>query len=431
MTPGDKMTNKKDLETYFNSISFQIPILSITLNTHTKMWGVHLPSSHPFVYALFGIQLPITSPSTSQIDLVSELTHLLSNKPAHIDHLLQDSPSPNPFTPEEGQGTGKTRIWLTYWSSPEAYKTWWTSPAVEAFWTSLPPDAGVWREVMTIPASRAQHGTNKTIRAGLGHLGKRVSVAEKSGYWGCYRERMSAWEDEGDRMESEWGLRDDGASFSSSCSGYYSYTRADEQHTDVDIKPDSNANSNPESDKDSHHPGRILVTNIPSNICFVVEGQDHSAITSSEQDLWFKRFDPLVTQWIKDLVSSTTPPTSSGPGTGTGTHVPELFRARLCYDPSSGLFRSDPDVPALNYNKKVQLFYFRDLGCLERIGRLNKGHVRLRRDFLDAYGPGGEMGKVGGLRLWVETSVVKNGEMECEYVGCVPGTGLMGFAQKG
>lgn len=88
----------------------------------------------------------------------------------------------------------------------------------------------------------------------------------------------------------------------------------------------------------------------------------------------------------------------------------------MCYAPESDVLR-DSTPKALNYNKKAQLFYFKDLRHMERIGRSNKQHVELRKRFMEAYCPGGVM-QSGKLVLWVETTVLKNGEIECEYVGC-------------
>ena len=64
---------------------------------------------------------------------------------------------------------------------------------------------------------------------------------------------------------------------------------------------------------------------------------------------------------------------------------------------------------------------------MEKIGRSNKGHVVLRNNFLKDYCPGGKMADIAKLLLWVETSVVKKGEIECEYVGCLEGTGFMAY----
>lgn len=60
-------------------------------------------------------------------------------------------------------------------------------PAITSFWATLPDNAGMYREVLTIPWSRTQFATNKKEPVvGMGSLSSRpyVSVLDKSGYWG-------------------------------------------------------------------------------------------------------------------------------------------------------------------------------------------------------------------------------------------------------
>ena len=107
----------------------------------------------------------------------------------------------------------------------------------------------------------------------------------------------------------------------------------------------------------------------------------------------------------------------------TTTPTEGMIDARLCYDPESGIFQNG-QLESQNYNRKVQLFYILDFGHMLKLGMKNRAHVTLRRRFLAAYGPGGEMSEGGGIQLWVETSVLTAGGVDCEYVGCMEGTGL-------
>ncbi|KAJ5641296.1 heme-containing dehydratase [Penicillium lividum] len=335
------------------------------------MWGVKLSSDEPFVYSIFGLQYRDGESTTERETLRANLDSLITNKATHVDRVIQED--------SVTMSHGKTFVWLGYWRSRTEYLDWWTSPQVSAFWSSLPPDAGMWREVMMPDASRTQYGTNKTDDIGLSKLGSRVSVADKSGYWGCYRHRMDA--SSGDKFTTP--LEKD-------LNSYPAITSTDQA---------------------SIHSERVLMNQFPDNLCFVVEGQDHSEISPAEKKYWFENFQQSVETWIKDLMSAE-------PQSG-------ILDGRLCFDAESDIF-GDSKTKALKYNKKIQLFYFKDLRHMERIGRSNKGHVQLRDRFMAAYGPGGEMsaGKVG---LWVETTVLKAREMECEYVGCLEGTGWMAW----
>lgn len=337
------------------------------------MWAANLPTTEPFVYSIFGVQYPASgeTPPEPQRSLISAFNDLLPSS-NHVDKLIQP---PDPTSQSQKQ----TQIWLIYWSSPTEYEKWWSLPAVTHFWTSLPDDAGMYREILTIPRSRTQFATNKKQPVvGMGSLssGNYVSVLDKSGYWGCYRHRIPEMQMSGDPLDSTLKER-------------------------LNAAPPAQG----------IRPGRVQITRVPENITFVVEGQDHSRITPEEKTYWFQNFNDLATQWMKDL-------SSANPEEG-------MLNARLCYDPDSGRFQND-QLESQNYDRKVQLFYFLDFGHMLKLGMKNRGHVNLRRKFLEAYGPGGEMSE-GEIQLWVETSVLKAGGVDCEYVGCTEGTGLMAF----
>ncbi|KAF3389340.1 hypothetical protein F1880_003348 [Penicillium rolfsii] len=337
------------------------------------MWSVQLSSTEPFVYSISGLQYPLGQPTHEQTACQAKFDDLITNRATHIDRLLQDGCAVSK--------QGKTFVWLGYWKTQTEYLDWWRSDAVTNFWTNLSPRAGMWREIMMPSATRTQYGTNQPKSSGLGYLGPPTSLGEKSGYWGCYRHRMSASQD--DNFATQIGK------------DLVARRPPKATHDEIPIRA-----------------GRLSMANLPDNICFVVEGQDHSELLDSEKEFWFKNFDQSVEKWMKDLLSADD---DSG-----------ILDARLCFDPESGMFR-ESEFPALDYNKKVQLFYFKDLRHMENIGRRNKGHVDLRHRFMRAYGPGGEMSS-GKVCLWVETTVVKGNEIECEYVGCLEGTGWMALA---
>ncbi|KUJ12224.1 uncharacterized protein LY89DRAFT_562655, partial [Mollisia scopiformis] len=293
----------------------------------------------------------------------------------YIEHLIQSSPS---------SPTLKTTLFLAYWPSLPSYQAWWTSAPVTAFWGSLPPSAGMYREILLISPRRTQSGLAGPKKEGMAHVGTIVERTSAEGYWGCYRDRYDE-NSETNRMDSS-----------------------------LAVPPEPRRGvGDGDGDGDGRiREGRVVIGGFPENLCFVVEGQDHSGIGEEEKRYWFENFDASVTNWITDLANA---PPSSG-----------ILDARLCYVPSSGTYR-DSVPEALNYNRKIQLFYFLDHGYMERIGVRNKGHVALRNNFLASYCPAGAMGRIAKLMLWVETSVLKKDEIECEYVGCLEGTGFLAF----
>lgn len=364
------------------------------------MWGVNLSSAEPFIYSIFGIQYLGSNPTDHQASLIQTFDTLLSGEgtaattPTITDKFIQEGAA--------SVGHGKTQVWLSYWPSSSKYQAWWTSEQVKQFWTSLPADAGMWREILTVSDRRTQYGSNVLTPSGLRHLGEPISVADKSGYWGCYRHRMAAHTE--DKMESSLAEN---------------LEPMRPVRSTLIVSPASQPTGAHEEPNAVCVPGRIIMTKFPENICFVVEGQDHSLITPEEKDCWFENFDALFTQWVVDLVDASSFSSSSGQRSG-------ILDTRIGYVSESGKYR-DSVPEAMNYNRKIQLFYFNDLQCMVRIGSQNKGHVALRKSFMQAYGPGGNMEVAGKICLWVETSVLKGDEIECEYVGCFEGTGFMAF----
>ncbi|KAB8221135.1 hem-containing dehydratase protein [Aspergillus novoparasiticus] len=308
------------------------------------MYALTLPETTSTVYTIFGIQhhtQDTPSPLSTQLTIL--LTpHLPSKNTTLLTH-----PGPDPLT---------TTIHLTSRPTKTFYEERWHSDPVTTFWNTLPDDAGIYRETITVAVERTQHSTNKPISPGMGCLGPYTPIPDKSGYWGCYYHRIPATA----------GATGPEGRFPSL----------------VKETP-----KRKESTGAIRH-GRVHMTQFPENICFAVEGQDHSNLTTVERETWFEKFDLPTLHWMNELQSA-------GPETG-------LLETRVCYDPQSGRFRDgEPDV--LSYNRKVQLFYFLGMKCMERVGRRrrrrrrrSKEHVLLRREFLKSYGAGGELAEAGG-----------------------------------
>lgn len=337
------------------------------------MWGVEFASDEPFVYSIFGVQYEGSSIPEAKRQLIETLDKLINASATYTDNIIQDG--------QEALTGWKTRTWLSYWKTTQEYDDWWQSPDTVTFWTSLPADAGVYRETLRASPRRAQLGTNKDTKAGLAHLGSLVPNLDKSLYWGCYRDR------------------------------YKDACPSNRMNSPLEVCPQPSEAATQGGSQ--MRLGRTTMTTFPENLCFVVEGQDHSAISAEEKQHWFDNFDKSVTSWMQDLVHA-------GPAAG-------ILDARICYAADSGLYRNDVSFPALNYNRKIQMFWFLDHKHMEKIGRVNKGHVALRSSFLESYSPTGPMGPSGQLMLWVETSVLKASEMEAEYVGVLEGTGFLAY----
>lgn len=326
-----------------------------------------LPTAHHFTVSVFGCQFHAKSPSAGKLALIDAFQALIRPAAVYVD--------------EYEQNDVPTRIWMSYWTSPQDFKKWWESPAVLSFWSSLPDDAGFWRETVNLPATRAMHQTVFNDRKdGFGHCGDLIPLTERMGYWGAYRSRLTK-EHPDDR-------------FASSLSAV------------PEPRPLSNRLSR----------GRLRMTRFPENLCFVVEGQDYSGMEEREMQYWNEHFDSLAKRWITNVMQG---------GAKKG-----LVNARACHGLASGkqlgATQGDGVFPGLDYLRQAQLLFWLDISCMEHMGKHDTTHVKLRREFLQAYGPGGEM-EGGKLLLWVDLGVLKAEEVDAEYVGCYDGTGFTAF----
>lgn len=328
----------------------------------------------PFVLAIYGCQFHGPSPSNPKSALIENFTSLLDGPAVHIEVMDNDDLS---------VVGGTSRVWMTYWKSPKEYEAWWQSALVTAFWSALPDDAGFWREKLQFPATRVLFETNQRVPNGFSHAGSFQPLTEKTGYWGSYRDRIEESTPE-DKLSSPV----------------------------TTILP-------PPKMSRTIRSGRVVMDTFPDHLCCVVEGQDHSAMGPKEHEYWMQHFNDLSNNWITTTVT-------------TG-NVDGVVSARLCHYPDRGLINPNHGIdttnkwaPALGYNRKLQIFYFLDMSYMEKIGRKYKTHIDLRRNFMKAYGPAGDM-EGGDLLLWVDLGVLKANEMEAEYVGCYEGTGFMGY----
>lgn len=328
-----------------------------------------------FNISTFGVQYHGTTPSEAKAALIQKFEPMLKESAVFVEDLYHD---------DTERGLGNSRVWISYWKSPEDFRKWWESPETKQFWASLPEDAGFWRESMRFSSKRFVTEMSQDIPSGVGHLGPLEPLTEKTGYWGALRDRL---------QES---------------------THRDILASSIDGVPE------PKAPTGDIRRGRVKMTRFPDNICYVIEGQDRTAMTEKETKLWSEKFHRNTKRFITNVVRS-------GPEAG-------MLSARLCHVPESGKTKieasygtDEPDIfPALDHNRCVEIFFFLEFRYMERAGRREKSHVALRRDFMDAYAPEGCMGH-GKMLVWVDCGVVKSQDIEAEYIGCYDGTGFLAY----
>lgn len=346
-----------------------------------------------FTYGIFGVQHEELTPEKASF--ISTLYKLLSSSANRVDHLQDESHG----LPRHGP---RSTTFIAYWLCSNSYKEWKETSPVKEFWASLPDDAGVWREVMTVPKSRFMFASSQPVASAMGTL-LPLKQSNDEGYWGVYRHRLS---------ETPDSHTDPSDTFTSP------YT------TPVKAKPNEERKiiEIPSTRSSKIKPGRVTISNPPDNLVFAREGQRQPQIPASETKAWLEQINPHAQSWISHL---DTERNKSGVVAFT-THIghenptPEIVNEK--FDPRADLELDTKAIPETN-----QLAYFLDLANFEQAGRSHKGHVQLRKTVMSLYGPGGELEK-GKAVLFVELCVLKSKDLDAEYIGCAEGTGLMYLA---
>ena len=341
-------------------------------------------------YGLFGVQHDSITPEKRKI--VSTLYSLLAKSAGRVDHLQDQSHG----LPRDGP---KSTTFVAYWLRSEDYEKWKETEPVKEFWERLPDDAGVWREVMTVPKSRFMHASSQNIESGIASLLK-LKHSTDEGYWGVYRHRLSDTPDK---------HTDPSDNFTSP---YITSAKLD----NTSSKPVINI---PQSSHGDIITGRIRVSKVPDNLCFVREGQRQPNLSKEELDSWLESIAPHAKSWIEHLDTERNKNGVVAFTTHIGHEKPTPKSSEHDLDPGADL-EVDTDAVA----ETNQLAYFLDLAHFELAGRSHRGHVQLRKNVMTLYGPGGKM-STGKAVLYVELCVLKSNDLDAEYIGCVEGTGLM------
>lgn len=323
-------------------------------------------SQSPFVHGIFGVQHE-SPPNSSQLHHIDTLNNLIESAADHVE-CFQERPS-------NSNMSKSTTLWLSYWRSNNAYLTWWQSTPVQAFWSSLRDDAGVWKEVIRAKPSRCQYGNSQNVATGMAILSS-LKESDKAGFWGSYRARVP---------DSEFN------SFESPLKQLPSRRRIERARQNIEH-------------------GRVKFDGCPNNVCFVREGQYRELIPQRELDIWNRDMEKHAQDWFSSL---TTNPEDSG-----------LLSIRICKGPTS-LSTAEGFVSSSN-TKSTQIGFFLDLGHLERAARSLKPHLCLRDTFRWHYGPDGKLSE-GKSVIWVEMFLLEPGDFEAEYIGCLEGTGFLGY----
>ncbi|KAH0039305.1 hypothetical protein KCU78_g1319, partial [Aureobasidium melanogenum] len=316
-----------------------------------------------FVYGVFGVQHR-SSLTDSKKAIINELHKLLTASAGQVDMLVDESHN------LKAEDKPHATTFVAYWLDVKQYESWAASSSVRQFWDNLSDDAGVWREVMTVPTSRYMFAANQNLRWGLTSLIEKLRASNDEGYWGVYRHRI--------------GSRDD-----TFTSPYVTASKAKSAQNSLvlDIPAKGPRNSN------DIRLGHVRVDGVPNNICFVREGQRQPNVAQEELGLWLEKVAPHARSWIEHLDSHR----EKNGILSFSTHVSQQSKL------------NDSDVAETD-----QLAYFLDLAHFEASGRSFKSHVQLRKTVMEIYGPGGPMEGIGKAELYVELLILKSNEFQAD-----------------
>ena len=341
-----------------------------------------------FTFGLFGVQHDELTPLKERT--ISDLYSLLSQSANRVDHLQDANHS------AERQGP-KCTTFVAYWLKSTDYEHWKQASEVKRFWDDLPDEAGVWREVMTVPKSRYMFAASQDEMSGLATmLGLKQSSDE--GYWGVYRHRLGENPDE----------HTDPADTFTSPLVSTTKERSEGMHR-VDLSRSDTS--------EKVRQGRVKISKIPDNLCYCREGQRQPNLPEEELESWKEKLAPHAQAWMDHL------------DTERNKNGVVSFTFNIGHEKPKPTFDAGADlkVDTNAVAETTQLMYFLDLAHFELAGRSFKDHVKLRQNTMEMYGPGGKHSANGKLSIWVELCILKSGDLEAEYIGCREGTGLMLF----
>jgi hypothetical protein len=333
-----------------------------------------------FTYALFGVQYDTLTPSK---EVTISALHSLLTQSADLVDTLQDE--------DHGidKGAMRSTTFVAYWLRSQDYEKWKESAAFKDFWTSLPDDAGVWKEVMTVPKSRYMYASSQAMKAGLACM-LELKQSNDEGYWGVYRHRLAGNPDD---------HTDPKDTFTSP------YITSSKSKTSSEKSIDL-----AQSYAKKVVPGRVRLSNPPDNICFVREIQRKPGVATEELDAWLEQIAPHAQSWITHLDEE------------RNKNGVVAFSTYIGHEPKEST--TDEKLDTKPVAEANQLAYFLDLAHFELAGRSHRGHIELRKTVMNLYGPGGKL-SAGKAVLFVELCILKSGDLDAEYIGCIEGTSLM------
>lgn len=147
---------------------------------------------------------------------------------------------------------------------------------------------------------------------------------------------------------------------------------------------------------------RRLKVNIPDNICLIREGQGWGKCEAEEKAVWDDQMAAVVDEWVGFLDSD--------------PDVTGCLAVRKCTEHEVKDGSPHP--------RQCQIAFLLSLGHIEHAARTHIAHLAVHKAFVKMYR---EPTYDPQMHVWVEVHILKEKDLETEYVNCHNRTGLMPF----
>src|SRR5882757_2902381 len=313
------------------------------------------PSVGPVVMAYFGVQSSGQARQAAARKAIDQIVASLKidDGPAHHD--LAHYVDPENYD---------TSIAIGYWTSPERFDRWRSSPGVAGWWDAperLQEGVGYFREILFPEAERFEtlfSAPDQLEGVGVAMGARSAEDIQEHGYWGSMRERLALSQTDGMSAAGHLAI----------ASGRLGF-------------------------------GQRLRLNGHENIAVIRSGQDWSATTGRERELYLKDMEPVLRAGMNFLR--------------------DRGREVGCY---SNRYMQHVDGTGRTVEKSFGYSYWRSLNAMERWSEAHPTHVEIFGTFMRIVQ---ELKFQLQLRLYHEVSVLKPDRQEYEYVNCHPKTGLL------
>ncbi|MEQ8661833.1 MAG: phenylacetaldoxime dehydratase family protein [Gammaproteobacteria bacterium] len=151
--------------------------------------------------------------------------------------------------------------------------------------------------------------------------------------------------------------------------------------------------------------GRRLRVRVPDNLCYIREGQGWGNCEEEERRIWEQQMNPVIDVWVQRLADD---PETTG-----------CLMIRDCQELTAATGQA--------LERRTQLAFLLSLGHIERAARTDPSHLAVHGTFVGMYT---EPRFTPRMHVWVEVGILKQDDLESEYVNCHPGTGLLPYFES-